>query len=318
MVGGPPLTAEGQPEYGYAIPGTGARYPHGTVLPPKGDTATAVQAPPMPPVRPTTVGPRPPDAANLPAVGAQQNQALPVAAPAGQVAVAAPPAPESTAVPATPLTATQINKGTEHIAPMTNAEMVAEARRLGIRPGEYRAGREAAIKKEMAAKAEGLSPGQTTDMKNKLARVRRTASTVEQELDALDKDVKEYGVEFMPGTVKTRMNTTYTNLLMQLKEMYELGALQAHDIEMVKGLISNPTAIDPVEGAARSFFQKAITAQQVAKIKQIVKDGRRAAEESLGGDPTLVGEAGDPRLEKTLDVGGSRDLGDGVTIKRIK
>ena len=64
--GAVPLTEAGQPEYGYAIPGTGQRFPHGTVLPPKGDTATAVQAPQAPV--------RPPDAANLPAVGAQPNQ----------------------------------------------------------------------------------------------------------------------------------------------------------------------------------------------------------------------------------------------------
>jgi hypothetical protein len=82
-------------------------------------------------------------------VGAQQNQALPVAAPAGQVAVAAPPEPT---VPAAPVTATQINQGTTNIAPMSNAEMIAEARRIGVSPAQYRQARAAAIQKEMEAK----------------------------------------------------------------------------------------------------------------------------------------------------------------------
>jgi hypothetical protein len=73
------------------------------------------------------------------------------------VAQAAPAAP--------PVTATQINKGTENIAPMTNAEMIQEARRIGISPKQYRDARAAAIQKELMAKsgaadAEKALPGE--------------------------------------------------------------------------------------------------------------------------------------------------------------
>jgi hypothetical protein len=280
------------------------RMPRPDVAPPGQQGRAAVAAPPTPSPSP-----------DVAAQGAQPQQ-VPLAPPAqaGQAAVAAP-AP----VQGPPLTATQINQGTSNIAPMTNAEMIAEARRLGIRPGEYRAGREAAIKKEMSAKAEGLNPGQTTDMKNKLAQARKTKEVIDEQLSVLAKDVKEYGSEYVPGTVKARMQTTYTNLLMQLKDMFALGALQAKDMDVIQGMLTDPTAAgyNPFEALYKQFTQRDVTAQQVETIKQIVNNGLHAAEGALGGDPSTVPRMSSPRLEKPLAIGESRPILDG-TLERVK
>jgi hypothetical protein len=81
---------------------------------------------------------------DVPASGAQPQQAQ-----------QAPAAEANAPVQGPPITATQINQGTSNIAPMTNAEMIAEARRIGISPGQYREARANAIKKEMEAKTTG-------------------------------------------------------------------------------------------------------------------------------------------------------------------
>jgi hypothetical protein len=133
-------------ERGYVIPGTLEGFPHGTV-----------RRPAPGPVMPATGLPN----ANAPAPGVQPQQAT-LAPPgaAGPTAVAAPVAAQvppgaiaGAPVAGPPITATQINQGTSNIAPMSNAEMIAEARRLGISPGQYREARASAIKKEMEAKS---------------------------------------------------------------------------------------------------------------------------------------------------------------------
>jgi hypothetical protein len=124
--------------------------------------------------------------------------------------------------------------------------------------------------------------GQTTDMKNKLARARMMAPQIVEELDALNKDVKDFGSEWLPTEAKARMQTTYMNLIMQLKEMYGLGALQKGDMEAVQDILSNPAT--PWWNPIGNVNQVATTNEQVKKIKQIVAKGLKAAEGSLGGD----------------------------------
>ena len=116
-------------ERGFVIPGTLEGFPHGT---------TRLAGNPNEPAPLSSEA-----QATLPA------PALAPPAAAGQVAVAAPAA----ATP--PVTATMINQGTSAIAPMSNAEMIAEARRIGVSPKQYRDARAAAIQKEMEAKAVG-------------------------------------------------------------------------------------------------------------------------------------------------------------------
>jgi hypothetical protein len=303
QLGGPAASTDP----GYFIPSTGQVLPPGTTTPMPGGDAMA---------------------AALPATGAAQAQLAPPPAAGAAVAApaAAPPPVASPAPPAAagaPVTATMINQGTANIAPMSNAEMIAEARRLGISPAQYRAARAETIKKEMEARTGGEV---TTDMKNKLARSRVVAPNLVRELDALAADVKEYGTEYLPTGAKARMETTYTNILMQLKDMYQLGALQAQDLKVVESMLTNPTSSgwNPIEGIYKGFTQKTITREQVAKIKQILNDGLRTMEATHGGRPESVPERYPPSpldpgyQPPPLDIGKSRDLGGGVTIRRTQ
>jgi hypothetical protein len=144
------LSPQTSTDPGYVIPKTLQGFPPGTVLPPGGLAGLA-----------------PPPTGTDTAIAAAPPTSAPLAPPAAttSTAVAAPPAltppPGAIAgapVPGPPVTATQINQGTANIPPMTPQEMIAEAHRLGISPGQYRAARAAAIQKELQAKAGGPDP----------------------------------------------------------------------------------------------------------------------------------------------------------------
>jgi hypothetical protein len=139
------LSPQTSTDPGYVIPKTLQGFPVGTELPPGGLAALA------------------PPAATGGAAVAAAPAAAPLAPPAatGGAAVAQSPAAAGVpgaaggAVPAPPVTATQISQGTTNIPPMTPKEMIDEAHRLGVSPGQYRAARAAAIQKELTSKAGG-------------------------------------------------------------------------------------------------------------------------------------------------------------------
>jgi hypothetical protein len=260
------------PDYGYVLPGaSGGQYqPMGTVRMPKPDAVAppqgraAVAAPPTP-------------SPDVPAQGAQPQQvALAPPAQAGQTAVAAPQSQQA-----------PIQRRATRDAPLEPDTAPFVRWPPPFVDGKAWVAQET---KRLAALAGGEGP--TTDMRNKLAKARQVAPLVERELNSLNKLVQEHGTEYLPTAAKAEMQTTYGNLLMQLKEMYGLGALQAKDIEMVEKLLTDPTASgwNPIEGAYKGFTQKGITSAQVAKVKQILRDGLTEAEKNLGGDPTRVPE----------------------------
>jgi hypothetical protein len=149
------LSPQTSSDPGYVIPKTLQGFPPGTVLPPGGGPA------PLAALAPPGAGAGTDTAIAAPAAA----QAVPLAPPGatGPTAVAqAPTAPPPPAVgpgqptvPGAPVTATQISQGTANIPPMSAKEMIDEAHRLGISPGQYRAARAEAIKKELEAKVEG-------------------------------------------------------------------------------------------------------------------------------------------------------------------
>ena len=288
-----------RPNNGYYIPGSLEHYPMGTVrmpqtpaiAPPQGRAAVA--APPAP-------------APNAPAQGAQPQQA-PLAAPAGQTAVAAARAADA------PVTATQINAGTSSIAPMSNAEMIAEARRIGVSPAQYRAARAAAIQKEMIAKSGGPDPEKSLgESAGKLA-------VAEQYLANAPK-IRE--------AIKNEEMTGFLDRTMAVNRWGKQGAIQGQIESGVDALVHMMTGAGMSENEARrkvGRYEPGLwddAKSLLSKHDQLVGELKHWRELAYRGK----GAAGDlppptPAYGadfKPLEVGGSRDLGDGVTVKRVK
>jgi len=52
--------------------------------------------------------------------------------------------------------------------------------------------------------------------------------------------IAQYGGRFLPGEARQKIDTAHAAILMQLKDIYAMGAPQAADIEMLERLIYNP------------------------------------------------------------------------------
>jgi hypothetical protein len=279
-------------EVGYVIPGTLQGFPHGTVR-----------------------APSPVQTADVPATGATET------AGAGQPAVAGPMAapveagavtpPQAPAAPLPPAVAAQKASSVPRRAKREDP-LEPETVPFVRWPPPYVDGKAWVAQETKRLQNLAGGEGPTTDMRNKLAKARQVAPLVERELNSLNELVQKHGTEYLPGPAKAKMQSTYTNLLMQLKEMYGLGALQAKDIEMVENLLTDPTSSgwNPFEAAYKGLSQEGVTAAQVEKVKQIVRDGLIEAERNLGGDQTKV-----PEVSRTTGGSNSYTSKSGVEVK---
>ena len=62
-------------------------------------------------------------------------------------------------------------------------------------------------------------------------------------LDTYEKLLKENGAEIWPGKTRLQMQTAHTDLLMEMKELLNLGVLNGPDLELMESMIINPTSL---------------------------------------------------------------------------
>lgn len=124
---------------------------------------------------------------------------------------------------------------------------------------------------------------QSEKMRGDLATTRQAADGLKSELKVLKDQVKRYGAELVDGPEKAAMQTTYTNIQMQLKNLYQLGAITGPDMEILTKIIENPTASGPGEYVGKSFRREARTAAQINQLERIIDNSVKNAERNLGG-----------------------------------
>ena len=66
---------------------------------------------------------------------------------------------------------------------------------------------------------------------------------VEDTLSTYERLIKQHGTEYMPGPAKREIETARAQLILELKELYELGALQAPDMVIIEQILADPTTI---------------------------------------------------------------------------
>ena len=67
---------------------------------------------------------------------------------------------------------------------------------------------------------------------------------VNDAIDELSGSINEYGSELTPGVGRDALETARANLMVQLKNYYELGALQKDDIKIMNEMIPDPTSVE--------------------------------------------------------------------------
>lgn len=66
---------------------------------------------------------------------------------------------------------------------------------------------------------------------------------VDQALDNYRQAVATVGTKVIPGPEKLRLSSSHTDLLMEMKELYNLGVLNGPDYELMLGVIKDPTSV---------------------------------------------------------------------------
>lgn len=84
--------------------------------------------------------------------------------------------------------------------------------------------------------------GETQEEKERRKRA-ETLGNVEDALKSYEILIAKHGTEFAPGPAKREMETARTQLLLELKNLYELGALQAPDLVLMENILADPTTI---------------------------------------------------------------------------
>lgn len=81
-------------------------------------------------------------------------------------------------------------------------------------------------------------------MKAAEIKARTTLATMKSSYDTYVKIYKEVGTEYFGGESKAKLKSAYTSLLLQMKEMENLGVLSGPDLDLMTAMIADPTSLD--------------------------------------------------------------------------
>lgn len=139
----------------------------------------------------------------------------------------------------------------------------------------------------------------TAATREKRESARRTQKLITGELGVLQDLVDKHGSEWSSTEARTSMGSTYTNLQMQLKNLYDLGAITGPDMEILNDLIPNPTSLwenatDMNPFGSTSMKQRFAAARQT--LERIVENNLRVFE---GQEPVFPKAGETPSTPKT-------------------
>lgn len=114
-----------------------------------------------------------------------------------------------------------------------------------------------------------VSAGQANDAEKK----QRSLRNMKSALDGLEMKLRADGSAIIPSVETDELATLYQNVLLQAKEMYELGVLNGPDYIIMQRVLSDPTSL---VGRARSFGSGKEQAKrvlaQIGRVRKIVGD----------------------------------------------
>lgn len=82
--------------------------------------------------------------------------------------------------------------------------------------------------------------------RNSQAKVNQAFDTIGGELDRYAELVGKHGVEAMPGEAKDNLNSVRQGIMLQMKELFNLGVLNGPDLSLMERMIYDPV-IDPMK-----------------------------------------------------------------------
>jgi len=114
-------------------------------------------------------------------------------------------------------------------------------------------------------------------VKNDAYKVIRKGQDSLQYLIEFEKAFEKYGLETIPGPAKGDLSTKYQTSLLNLKEFFNLGVLNGPDLEVLAGILPNPTVMTSVGPWGLISIPK-----KFAGIKSKVTAGITSLKENIG------------------------------------
>lgn len=135
-------------------------------------------------------------------------------------------------------------------------------------------------------------PGSGKDPKNtsEYRKVDRQLKQVQGSVDSYEKLLNQYGAEVMPGKGKLELRTAYTNLLLDLKDLYNMGALQGPDLELMQQIIMDPTTFE-AKGTEVASGRDSLVGQ-LGLVRQKLQEARQNVNQQYGADTQGTGRSG--------------------------
>lgn len=110
----------------------------------------------------------------------------------------------------------------------------------------------------------------------KLKEARIKFDQVEAAVDKYEKLLKEHGPSLFDISASSDLGTAYQDLMLELKELFNLGVLQGPDLEIMQKTVTDPTSI---KGYTMSqLTEKDIFAPQIAQMREKLKNARSSHE----------------------------------------
>lgn len=93
----------------------------------------------------------------------------------------------------------------------------------------------------------------TEKQRNDEARVNSAFTAINTELDRYAELVGKTGIEVLPGKAKDQLNTVRQGVMLQMKELFNLGVLNGPDLSLMERMIYDPTVDVMKEGGAANL-----------------------------------------------------------------
>lgn len=108
---------------------------------------------------------------------------------------------------------------------------------------------------------------------------------VQQSVDSYEELIGQHGSELVPGESKTKLAAAHTDLLMELKELYNLGVLNGPDYDLMLKIVNDPTSMSTNASSliGGMFGQNPLKAQ-LNVVREKLKGARERAGKLYGSE----------------------------------
>lgn len=159
----------------------------------------------------------------------------------------------------------------------------------------------------------------TETQRNRVSSVNQAFDAINGELDRYAKLVDDNGIEMLPGKSKDNLNTVRQGIMLQMKELFNLGVLNGPDLQLMENMIYDPVIDPSKDGGVMNIPSQLYSAvagdapdraaNSVKELKRML-EGIKSSVDKTTAEPSAPGPA-----PAAKDMDGWTDVGNGVRIR---